>query len=60
MQSIGDVDEDEMFRTFNMGVGIVFIVSSSDVNSVKDTLKDLTDIYEIGGAVNGKNKVILK
>jgi len=60
MQSIGDVDEDEMFRTFNMGVGIVFIVSSSDVNSVKDTLKDLTDIYEIGDAVNGKNKVILK
>ena len=60
MQSIGDVDEDEMFRTFNMGVGIVFIVSSSDVNSVKDTLKNLTDIYEIGDAVNGKNKVILK
>ena len=60
MQSIGDVGEDEMFRTFNMGVGIVFVVSSSDVNSVKDTLKDLTDIYEIGDAVNGKNKVILK
>ena len=60
MQSIGDVDEDEMFRAFNMGVGIVFIVNSSDVNSVKDALKDLTDIYEIGGAVNGKNKVILK
>ena len=60
MQSVGNVDEDEMFRTFNMGVGIVFIVSSSDVSSVKDTLKDLTDIYEIGDAVNGKNKVILK
>jgi phosphoribosylformylglycinamidine cyclo-ligase len=60
MQSIGDVDEDEMFRAFNMGIGIVFIVNSSDVNSVKDALKYLTDIYEIGGAVNGKNKVILK
>ena len=60
MQSIGDVDENEMFRAFNMGVGIVFIVNSADVNSVKDALKDLTDVYEIGGAVNGKNKVILK
>jgi phosphoribosylformylglycinamidine cyclo-ligase len=60
MQSIGDVDEDEMFRAFNMGIGIVFIVNSSDVSSVKDALKYLTDIYEIGGAVNGKNKVILK
>ena len=60
MQSIGDVDENEMFRAFNMGIGIVFIVSSADVSLAKDTLKDLTDIYEIGGAVNGKNKVILK
>ena len=60
MQSIGNVDEDEMFRTFNMGIGMVFLVSSADVSLVKDTLKDLTDIYEIGGAVNGKNKVILK
>ena len=35
MQSIGDVDENEMFRAFNMGVGMVFIVDQTDVYAVK-------------------------
>ena len=54
MQSIGNVDIDEMFRAFNMGIGIVFVVDFNDVSSIKDVLKDLTDIYEIGTVVSGK------
>jgi len=54
MQSIGNVDTDEMFRAFNMGIGIVFIVDFNDVSSIKDALKGLTDIYEIGTVVSGK------
>ena len=54
MQSIGNVDIDEMFRAFNMGIGIVFIVDFNDVSSIKDALKGLTDIYEIGTVVSGK------
>jgi len=57
MQSIGDVDEDEMFRAFNMGIGMIFIVDSTDVNSVKDALKDLTKVYEIGSVVSGEKNV---
>mgnify|MGYP005625509815 CR=1 FL=1 len=57
MQSIGDVDENEMFRAFNMGIGMVFIVDSTDVNSVKDALKDLTKVYEIGSVVSGEKNV---
>ena len=57
MQSIGDVDENEMFRAFNMGIGMVFIVDSTDVNSVKDALKDLTEVYEIGSVVSGEKNV---
>ena len=60
MQSIGDVDENEMFRAFNMGIGMVFIVDSTDVNSVKDALKDLTEVYEIGTIVSGDKSVIIK
>jgi len=59
MQSIGDVDEDEMFRAFNMGIGMVFIVDSADANSVKDALKDLTKVYEIGTVVSGDKSVII-
>ena len=57
MQSISDVDENEMFRAFNMGIGMVFIVDSTDVNSVKDALKDLTEVYEIGSVVSGEKNV---
>ena len=60
MQSIGDVDEDEMYRAFNMGIGMTFIVSPDDIGAVTDALKDLTDVYEIGSVVNAENKVILK
>ena len=60
MRSLGDVEENEMFHAFKMGIGMVFIVSPNDVDSVKDALKDLTDIYEIGSIVYGENKVVLK
>jgi phosphoribosylformylglycinamidine cyclo-ligase len=60
MQSMGDVDEYEMFRVFNMGIGMTFIVTPDDVSAVKDVLKYLTEVYEIGFIVSGKNKVVLK
>ena len=60
MQSISDVDEDEMYRAFNMGIGMTFIVSLDDIGDVTDALKDLTDVYEIGSVVNAENKVLLK
>ena len=57
MQTIGDVDENEMFRAFNMGIGMVFILDPSDVDSVKETLKELTEVFEIGSVING-NKCV--
>ncbi len=60
MQSLGNVDEDEMYRAFNMGIGMVFIVSPNNVGSAKNVLKDLTEVYEIGSVVSGESKVVLK
>ena len=60
MQSISDVDEDEMYRAFNMGIGMTFIVSPDDIGAVTDALKDVTEVYEIGSIVNAENKVLLK
>ena len=48
MQSIGNVAENEMFRTFNMGIGMVFIVHPDYVQAIKDNLINLSEIYEIG------------
>jgi phosphoribosylformylglycinamidine cyclo-ligase len=57
MQSIGDVDENEMYRAFNMGIGMTFIVSPDDIGAVTDALKDLTDVYEVGFVVSGEKHV---
>ena len=59
MQSLGDVDEDEMFRAFNMGIGMVFIVDEAKVSIVKGVLKDLTEVYEIGSVFRGNKNVTI-
>ena len=50
MQSIGDVDEDEMYRAFNMGIGMVFIINPDDI----DATKNLMETYKIGTVISGK------
>lgn len=49
------VSEEEMFRTFNMGVGMVLVVDESDV----DDITNETDGYVIGKLVKGKKEVEL-
>ena len=53
----GNIDRMEMFGTFNMGVGMVVIVESHEVEK---TLSFLDDAYEIGEITEGKEKIILK
>jgi len=49
------VDEDEMFRAFNMGVGMVWVVEPENV----DTVLANTDGYVIGELVSGAKGVEL-
>jgi len=53
MQSIGNVDENEMYRTFNMGIGMIIIAAPDQVNSIKKII----DVHEIGFVVVGGNQV---
>ena len=48
------VDESEMYRTFNMGVGMVFVVSIENVSKV---LSNIDGAYEIGTIAKGKEEV---
>ncbi len=49
------VEEEEMFRTFNMGVGMVLVVDSKDVEAVCAN----SDAYVIGEMVKGEKGVDL-
>ncbi|AER66881.1 phosphoribosylformylglycinamidine cyclo-ligase [Thermovirga lienii DSM 17291] len=43
------VSEEEMRKVFNLGIGFVFIVSPSDVPTIKEVMKkENEDLYEIG------------
>jgi len=53
MQSIGNVDENEMYRTFNMGIGMIIIAAPDQVNIIKKII----DVHEIGFVVVGGNQV---
>lgn len=48
IEELGNLERVDMYSTFNMGVGMVVIVSPSDVDEVLSTLKD-----------NGENPVVL-
>jgi phosphoribosylformylglycinamidine cyclo-ligase len=58
MQEIGNIHEAEMFRTFNMGVGMVLICATQDAEKVKAHLQERNEaVYEIGRVTEGNREV---
>jgi phosphoribosylformylglycinamidine cyclo-ligase len=54
IQSRGNVEEEEMFRTFNMGVGIILAVASEDADGVR---AKLPEAFVMGEVVRGAGVV---
>ena len=60
MQQFGNVTEGEMYRTFNMGVGMVIVISQSDADAIKSHFEDRGEqVYEIGRVIEGEGQVKL-
>jgi phosphoribosylformylglycinamidine cyclo-ligase len=61
MRDLGNLGDYEMYRTFNMGVGLVMIGDPSIVESARAALKAFPEfkLYEIGRVVKGDRKVTL-
>ena len=60
LQSKG-VPEDEMWGTFNMGIGFIIVVKEKDKNKVMKKLSKYGEnAYEIGRIEKGDNKICLK
>ena len=57
IRSAGNINDDEMLRTFNCGVGLVLVTSQRDKGAVIDHIKQFGDCYEIGTVVRGDEKV---
>ena len=61
IQKKGNIAEEEMFRTFNMGIGMVVVVSRKDVWKAKRILADDHKLssWVIGEVIKGKSMVEL-
>ncbi|MFW6129281.1 MAG: phosphoribosylformylglycinamidine cyclo-ligase [Candidatus Aminicenantaceae bacterium] len=61
IQEKGKVKEKEMFRTFNMGIGMVIIVDKKDTEKALRFLKNKGEkAWLIGEVIEEKNKVVLE
>lgn len=58
IQEKGSISTEEMYRVFNMGIGMVAIVDKSVVSSFQSSISEPTFI--IGELVEGEKKVILR
>ena len=60
IQTEGNVDQEEMLRTFNCGIGFVLVVSNSDSKRVINALAETGhNAYLIGKVTTGKKEVRL-
>ncbi|HEY6216478.1 MAG TPA: AIR synthase-related protein, partial [Pyrinomonadaceae bacterium] len=57
LRRLGNVSESEMYRTFNMGVGMVIVCSSADAAAVKKHVGE--ECYAIGEVVTGNREVLI-
>jgi phosphoribosylformylglycinamidine cyclo-ligase len=56
--AVGNIDERDMFNTFNMGVGMTIVVSRDDAPLALEVLKENgEDAYLIGEIVRGSEKI---
>lgn len=60
MQKLGNVKETEMFRTFNMGIGMVIVCAEKDKAKIKLHLENLGEkCFEIGRVIDGNKEVTI-
>ncbi len=60
LQQLGNVTEDEMFRTFNMGIGLIAVIPAEQVKKVKAILNRANERHCIIGRIvsRGTRKVL--
>jgi phosphoribosylformylglycinamidine cyclo-ligase len=56
IQDIGKIEDSEMYRAFNMGIGMALIVSPKDADDVRLRLKGLKESSDIIGFIESRIK----
>lgn len=60
LRRLGNVSDEEMYRTFNMGVGMVIVCAPADAETIESHLRERGETcYTIGEVVTGNREVII-
>ncbi|HJP94839.1 MAG TPA: phosphoribosylformylglycinamidine cyclo-ligase [Pyrinomonadaceae bacterium] len=60
LRRLGNVSDSEMYRTFNMGIGIVIVCSPGDAETVENDLRGRSEtVYTIGKVISGNREVLI-
>ena len=54
IKELGNIETEEMYRAFNMGIGMVFVIEKKSVDTITDSLKTFTPVYNIGTVDEGE------
>lgn len=57
LQTLGEIPEEEMYRTFNMGIGLLAIVNESQANDISHHFKAVGETSYIIGEIQPLEKV---
>jgi len=59
LRKLGNLDDSQMYRTFNMGAGLVLFLAPENLAPIREILKNFKDfpLYEIGRVIEGDQKV---
>jgi phosphoribosylformylglycinamidine cyclo-ligase len=63
LRNLGNLAEDDLYRTFNMGLGLIMIVPSHAVSNMKVLMprewEKTFPLYEVGEVISGEKQVML-
>lgn len=59
IKNIGNVEDEEMYRVFNMGIGMIIVASQSESEKILEKCKEINEeIHVIGKITKGDNTII--
>ena len=56
IEELGNIEIEEMYRAFNMGIGMVFVVDKKSVGTITKSLKNITPVFNIGTIDEGEGQ----
>jgi len=56
IQQAGNIEQQEMLRVFNMGIGLVLIVPPAEVNTIQSKAKEFSDSGYVIGEIRKRSE----